>query len=128
MNHIHKGQISLIHCHAKYPLSQTTPLTRGHLFNQLALVLCLVFPQIVLFQCTLGHLLESLSQLSSEKPFSVSVSLSLSLSLSLPSFSVSLSLFYVHWCFACMYICVRVSETLGLELQIVVSCHVDTGN
>lgn len=23
---------------------------------------------------------------------------------------------YVHWCFACVYVCVRVSDTLGLEL------------
>ena len=35
---------------------------------------------------------------------------------------------YVHWCFACMYVCVRVSDSLELELQTVVSFHVCAGN
>lgn len=26
-------------------------------------------------------------------------------------------LFYVHWCFVCLYVCVTVSEALELELQ-----------
>ena len=39
-----------------------------------------------------------------------------------------LLLFYVHWCLACMYVCVRVLDPLVLELQTVVSCHVDAGN
>lgn len=29
--------------------------------------------------------------------------------------------FYVHWCFACLYVCIRVSEALELELQTGVS-------
>ena len=32
-------------------------------------------------------------------------------------------LFYVHWCFACIYVYGRVSGPLELELQTVVSCH-----
>jgi hypothetical protein len=32
--------------------------------------------------------------------------------------------FYVYWCFAHMYVCVRVSYPLELELQTVVSCYV----
>ena len=35
---------------------------------------------------------------------------------------------YMHWCFACMYICVRVLDLLELELQTVVNCHVGAGN
>jgi len=34
----------------------------------------------------------------------------------------------VHWCFAYMYVRVRISETLELELQTVVSCHVGAEN
>ena len=30
--------------------------------------------------------------------------------------------------FDCMYVCVRVSDPLGQELQTVVSCHVGIGN
>jgi hypothetical protein len=26
-------------------------------------------------------------------------------------------MFYVHWCFACMYVCVRVLSPLGLDLK-----------
>jgi hypothetical protein len=37
-------------------------------------------------------------------------------------------IYYVHWCFACMYVCVRVLDTLELDLQTVVSCHVGAGN
>lgn len=33
--------------------------------------------------------------------------------------------FYVHWCFACVYVCVRVSEPLELELHTAVSCPVE---
>lgn len=36
--------------------------------------------------------------------------------------------FNVHWCFACMYACVSVLDSLELEFQTVVSCHVDAGN
>jgi hypothetical protein len=32
------------------------------------------------------------------------------------------------WSFACMYVCVRIPDPLELELQTVVSCHVDSGN
>ena len=39
-----------------------------------------------------------------------------------------LFLFYVHLCFACIYVCVRVSDPLELELQTVVSCHVSAEN
>ena len=35
--------------------------------------------------------------------------------------------FYVHWCFACMYICIRVSEALEVELQTGVSSQVILG-
>ena len=35
---------------------------------------------------------------------------------------------YVHLWFACMYACVRVPDPLELELQTVVSYHVDAGN
>lgn len=31
--------------------------------------------------------------------------------------------FIMHWCFACIYICVRVSDILELESQAVLSCH-----
>jgi hypothetical protein len=34
----------------------------------------------------------------------------------------------IGWCFACMYVCVRVSGSLELELQTVGSCHVGVGN
>lgn len=40
----------------------------------------------------------------------------------------NLFLLYVHWCFACVYICIEVSENLELELQISVSCNVGAGN
>ena len=40
----------------------------------------------------------------------------------------SLFLFYVHWCFACRYVCVRAPDPLGPELQAVVSWHVGAGN
>jgi hypothetical protein len=33
---------------------------------------------------------------------------------------------YVHWCFACMHLCVL--DHLELELQRVVSCHLGAGN
>jgi hypothetical protein len=36
--------------------------------------------------------------------------------------------FYVHWYFACLYVCVRVSGPLELKLQTAVSCHVVAGN
>ena len=36
--------------------------------------------------------------------------------------------FYVHWYFACMYVCVRLLEPLELELQTFVSYHVGAGN
>ena len=39
-----------------------------------------------------------------------------------------LFLFYVHWCFACMYVCVRVWDPLELELLTVVSCLLGAGN
>lgn len=35
---------------------------------------------------------------------------------------------YVHLCFACMYVHVKMSDALELELQKVVSYHVGTGN
>jgi hypothetical protein len=47
---------------------------------------------------------------------------------SLGSFFFNLILFYVHWYFASMYICVRVLEYLELELQPVGNCHVSAGN
>ena len=34
---------------------------------------------------------------------------------------------YVHLCFAFTYICMRVSDTLELELQTLVSCRVGAG-
>ena len=37
-------------------------------------------------------------------------------------------IFYVHWCFACIHVCVRVPDTLELELQTVVSSHVGARN
>jgi hypothetical protein len=37
-------------------------------------------------------------------------------------------LFYVHWCFAYICVCERVSDPLELELQAVVNCHMDAGN
>jgi hypothetical protein len=36
--------------------------------------------------------------------------------------------FYVHWCFDCITVSARVSDPLELEIQTVVSCHVDAGN
>jgi hypothetical protein len=36
--------------------------------------------------------------------------------------------FHVHPFFACIYVCVEVSNPLELELQMVVSCHVGFGN
>lgn len=38
------------------------------------------------------------------------------------------SLFYMHWCFACIHGCVRLSNPLGLELQTFESCHMCAGN
>lgn len=40
---------------------------------------------------------------------------------------VSFSFPHVHWCFACIYISVRVLDPLELELWTIVSCHVETG-
>ena len=34
----------------------------------------------------------------------------------------------VHWCFACMFVCVRVLDPLELKLQALVSCHIGAGN
>jgi hypothetical protein len=34
----------------------------------------------------------------------------------------------IDWCFACMYVCVRVSDSLDMELQTVVSCNVGARN
>ena len=34
---------------------------------------------------------------------------------------VYLNLFHRHWCFACMYVCVRVPDHLEQELQTVLS-------
>jgi hypothetical protein len=39
-----------------------------------------------------------------------------------PFFKNFVYLFNVHWCFDCMYVCVRVSDPLEQELQPVVSC------
>jgi hypothetical protein len=39
-----------------------------------------------------------------------------------------LILFYVHWCFACMYVFVRMLDPLELELQALVNCQVGAGN
>ena len=39
-----------------------------------------------------------------------------------------LFLFYMLWCFACMYVCARLSDPLELEIQTVVSCYVVVGN
>lgn len=38
-----------------------------------------------------------------------------------------LLLFYAHWCFVCMHVCVMMLGLLELKLQAVVSCHVGTG-
>jgi hypothetical protein len=38
---------------------------------------------------------------------------------------ISSLLFFIHWCFAYMCVCVRLSDPLQLELQIFVSCLVD---
>jgi hypothetical protein len=35
--------------------------------------------------------------------------------------------FHVCWCFACMYVCVRVLDPLKLGLQTALSCHVVAG-
>jgi hypothetical protein len=35
---------------------------------------------------------------------------------------------FISWCFACMYVCMRVSDPLELESQTGVSCHVGAGN
>lgn len=40
----------------------------------------------------------------------------------------NLYLFYVHWCFVCMYVCVRVPDPLELELETVLSSSVGAGN
>ena len=42
-------------------------------------------------------------------------------------FKIYLSLFYLHWCFACTYIWVRVLGPLKLELQTSVNCHMSVG-
>ena len=39
-----------------------------------------------------------------------------------------LNIYNVHWWFVYMYVCLRVSEALELELQTGVSCHVGAGN
>jgi hypothetical protein len=41
---------------------------------------------------------------------------------------IDLFSFYVHCCFSCTYVCMRVSDLLELELQRVESCHVGAGN
>lgn len=41
---------------------------------------------------------------------------------------IHLSLFYVHLCFAYMFICGRVSDSLDSEIYTVMSCHVEAGN
>jgi hypothetical protein len=56
-----------------------------------------------------------------------SVPLTAELSLQSPKV-VFLFLSYVHWCFACMSVCVRVSDPLELALQSVVSCYVGAEN
>lgn len=43
-------------------------------------------------------------------------------------FKIYLFLFYVHWRFACMRVCGRVSDPLEVGLQTVVSHYVDAGN
>jgi hypothetical protein len=45
-----------------------------------------------------------------------------------PFFFNDLFLFYVVWCFDCIYICVRVLDPLQQELWIVGSCHVGARN
>lgn len=37
-------------------------------------------------------------------------------------------LFYLHWHFDCVHVCMRVLETLEPELQIVLSCRVGASN
>ena len=37
-------------------------------------------------------------------------------------------LFYVHCCFTCVSVCMRALDSLEMELQIVVSRHVEAGN
>jgi hypothetical protein len=39
-----------------------------------------------------------------------------------------LFIFYMQWCFVCMYVYVRALDPLELELQTFVSCHVVAGN
>ena len=34
---------------------------------------------------------------------------------------------YLHWCFSSMYVCASMLNSLELELQTVVSCHVVAG-
>ena len=34
----------------------------------------------------------------------------------------------MHWCFTCMYVCVRLSDLLEIELQTILSCSVGAGN
>jgi hypothetical protein len=41
---------------------------------------------------------------------------------------LALLYFYVHCCFAYVYVCLRVSDLLKLELQNFVICHVGAGN
>lgn len=36
--------------------------------------------------------------------------------------------FIIHWCFTCMYVCVRVSDPLKLKLQTVMSRYAGAGN
>lgn len=40
---------------------------------------------------------------------------------------IHLFLFYAHWCFDCMFVCMRVL-VLEPEFQTVVSCHAGAGN
>lgn len=44
------------------------------------------------------------------------------------TFSIFYNLFYVHWYFACMHVCMRVSDPPELELQTVVRCYAGAGN
>ena len=41
---------------------------------------------------------------------------------------IGLFLFYVHWYFGCMYVCVRGSDVLELKLHTVAACHMGARN